>query len=130
MGASVDQSTRRHGFMDSLTQGGLVVGSGGGDVEEGEVGGGEGLVDEVIAGGAAGVLMRNVVEFDGEQGLQAFGIDEDEVDGFAVNFVVPGITLIGAFGEVEEFGQGELAEDAGVGWEGAFEDTEKGAFGW
>ena len=67
-----------------------------------------------------------VVELDDELGLERGGVAEDEVDGFAVDFVLVGLTLGDAGSAIDEFAELDLGEverrgrreqrDGGMSW--------------
>ena len=60
-----------------------------------------------------------VVELDDELGFERGGIAEDEVDGFAVDFVLVGLPLRDAGSGIDEFAELDLGEDeraGGAGW--------------
>ena len=60
-------------------------------MEDFDAGGFEGVVEEVVAAFAVIAGVGFVVELDDELYFERGGIAEDEVDGFAVDFVLQGL---------------------------------------
>jgi hypothetical protein len=104
-----------------------AIGAAGENVDEGESGCREEGFDLLIAGLAFGPVVGGVVEFDGQQRLEGFGMADDEVD-TASGTVLPGLAAFG-IGKKEELAERNLREDVSARADDVAEDMEKVAFG-
>lgn len=82
------------------------------EINEGDVGTAEELFHVVrVAAGVVGIILDTVFEFDGADRTESAFITEDEIDAFAVDETVSGVTVLDADFVAEEGRKTDFRDD-------------------